>query len=58
MFPLLVWMYARLAKSEEVEALREFGSKYEHHAAVTSRWLPHWRVHDEAVAGAGRKSAR
>jgi protein-S-isoprenylcysteine O-methyltransferase Ste14 len=58
MFPLLVWMYARLAKSEEADALRAFGSQYEHYAAITPRWIPHWRGHDHTSADTGAKSAR
>jgi len=42
MFPLLVWMYVRLAHSEERDALREFGRDYEKYAAATPRWIPHW----------------
>ena len=42
MFPLLVWMYVRLAHGEERDALREFGREYEAYAAVTPRWFPHW----------------
>ncbi len=42
MFPLLVWMYVRLAHSEEREASREFGAEYERYAAATPRWFPHW----------------
>jgi len=53
MFPLLVWMYARLARAEEVEALRAFGSQYEHYAAVTPRWIPHWRGDGDATAHTG-----
>ncbi len=45
MFPLLVWMYVRLAHAEEREALREFGTTYEHYAAGTPRWIPHWGSH-------------
>ncbi|QCO16922.1 isoprenylcysteine carboxylmethyltransferase family protein (plasmid) [Azospirillum brasilense] len=40
MFPLLVLMYVRLARSEEREALRVFGAEYERYAAVTPGWLP------------------
>jgi protein-S-isoprenylcysteine O-methyltransferase Ste14 len=42
MFPLLVWMYVRLAHTEERDALREMGREYEDYAAVTPRWIPHW----------------
>ncbi len=41
MFPLLVVMYVRLARSEESEARREFGEAYDRYAAVTPRWVPH-----------------
>jgi protein-S-isoprenylcysteine O-methyltransferase Ste14 len=47
MFPLLVWMYVRLAHAEERDALREFGRAYEDYAAATPRWLPHWGAHSE-----------
>ncbi len=40
MFPVLVWMYARLAKSEEGEALAEFGEAYEHYKRVTPAFFP------------------
>ena len=40
MFPLLVLMYARLARSEEREALRSFGTRYARYAAVTPAWIP------------------
>ena len=42
MFPLLVWMYVRLAHSEERDAQRECGAIYDRYAAVTPRWIPHW----------------
>jgi len=41
MFPLLVWMYVRLAHAEERDAVREFGREYERYAAATPRWIPH-----------------
>jgi len=40
MFPILVWMYVRLAVSEEQQAAREFGAAYERYAAATPRWIP------------------
>lgn len=40
MFPMLVLMYVRLARSEESEASRMFGTEYEQYAAVTPRWIP------------------
>ena len=41
MFPLLVWMYVRLARHEEAAARREFGAAYDAYAAVTPGWFPH-----------------
>ena len=40
MFPLLVWMYARLARAEEREVAREFGEAYTGYAAETPRFIP------------------
>lgn len=40
MFPVLVWMYVRLAAREEREALAEFGDEYTRYAAVTPRFFP------------------
>ena len=53
MFPLLVWMYVGLAHAEEREALRDFGEAYEHYAAVTPRWIPHWLGHDDPATHPG-----
>jgi len=40
MFPILVYMYARLARSEEREALARFGAAFERYAARTPRFFP------------------
>jgi protein-S-isoprenylcysteine O-methyltransferase Ste14 len=40
MFPVLVFMYVRLALREEKDAQREFGQEYERWAAVTPRFFP------------------
>jgi protein-S-isoprenylcysteine O-methyltransferase Ste14 len=39
-FPVLVFMYVRLARTEERDALAEFGSEYERYAASTPGWIP------------------
>lgn len=44
MFPILVWMYARLARKEEQDALREFGNEYAAYAARTPAFFPRWRA--------------
>jgi protein-S-isoprenylcysteine O-methyltransferase Ste14 len=40
MFPVLVWMYTRLAAREERDALAQFGGEYARYAAVTPRFFP------------------
>lgn len=40
MFPVLVFMYVRLAKREESDARAEFGAAYERYAAQTPGWIP------------------
>lgn len=40
MFPLLVAMYIHLAKTEETEARREFGTAYERYAVQVPGWFP------------------
>lgn len=41
MFPVLVWMYVRLARREEHEVLAEFGEAYARYAATTPSFFPH-----------------
>ena len=43
MFPILVWMYVRLARREEREVLAEVGEAYARYAAVTPAFLPRLR---------------
>lgn len=40
MFPVLVWMYVRLARAEEREVAREFGEEWRRWAARTPAWIP------------------
>jgi protein-S-isoprenylcysteine O-methyltransferase Ste14 len=40
MFPVLVWMYVRLARSEERETLAGFGAEYERYMRETPAFLP------------------
>ena len=40
MFPVLVFMYLRLARSEEREALAEFGDAYRRYMAVVPAFIP------------------
>ncbi len=43
MFPLLVLMYVRLAKSEEKEAKKEFGETWDAYAKQTPVFFPRWK---------------
>ena len=40
MFPILVWMYTRLAKTEEVDAKREFGETWNSYTQQTPAFIP------------------
>jgi protein-S-isoprenylcysteine O-methyltransferase Ste14 len=40
MFPVLVWMYIRLAHQEEREAITEFGDAYRQYAARVPGFIP------------------
>ncbi len=44
MFPVLVWMYARLARAEERETRRHFGEQYERYASQVPGFIPRWRA--------------
>ena len=43
MFPVLIWVYGRLARREEKEALAEFGERYARYAENTPRFIPQMR---------------
>lgn len=40
MFPILVWMYARLARTEEAEVRRRLGHEYEVYASAVPSFVP------------------
>ena len=44
MFPVLVWMYSRLAIHEEREVARQFGDEWQAYAARTPRFIPRLRA--------------
>lgn len=44
MFPILVWMYSRLAIHEEREVARRFGDTWQAYAARTPRFIPRLRA--------------
>ena len=44
MFPVLTYMYVRLARREEREVAAEFGQEYKRYAARTPAFIPRWRT--------------
>ncbi|SPS00058.1 methyltransferase family protein [Cupriavidus taiwanensis] len=44
MFPVLTWMYVRLARAEEGEVLEAFGQQYEAYRGRTPGFLPRIRI--------------
>lgn len=48
MFPVLVWMYVRLAKTEERQVRVEFGEVYTDYARRVPAFIPHLRSRSEA----------
>lgn len=51
MYPVLVFMYVRLARSEERDALARFGDEYRRYAARTPRFVPRIGVRAPAHGG-------
>jgi len=41
MFPVLLWMYVRLARQEEAEVMAAFGDAYRRYAAAVPAFVPH-----------------
>lgn len=41
MFPILVYMYVRLARKEEKDNIGQFGEEYKRYAEVTPAFIPH-----------------
>jgi protein-S-isoprenylcysteine O-methyltransferase Ste14 len=47
MFPILVYTYVRLSKTEELTVEKEFGEGYRKYASKTPRYFPHRRIYSE-----------
>jgi len=43
MFPILVFMYTRLAKGEEADARKEFGVQWDEYVRKTPTFIPYWK---------------
>jgi protein-S-isoprenylcysteine O-methyltransferase Ste14 len=50
MFPILVWVYVRLAKREERHVLAEFGETYMRYARTVPAFIPRGRRPQTGVA--------
>jgi protein-S-isoprenylcysteine O-methyltransferase Ste14 len=42
MFPILVWVYKKLARREERDTLAEFGEEYSHYMETVPGFIPHF----------------
>lgn len=54
MFPILIAVYARLARREEKESLTQFGEAYAHYAAATPAFVPRLRSFGIGQMGTSR----
>lgn len=51
MFPILVWVYTRLARREEADVRRELGDVYDAYAQVVPTFWPRWSMLFRASRG-------
>ena len=51
MFPILLWMYRRLAVTEETEMRQQFGAAYDAYAGRTPRFIPHFGSQSTSAPG-------
>jgi protein-S-isoprenylcysteine O-methyltransferase Ste14 len=58
MFPILVWMYVRLAITEERDSERAFGQVWRDYAAHTPRFFPQFGTAEGAHGGDPHPTAR
>ena len=56
MFPVLAWMYARLARIEEQEVRDQFGSEYDAYASQVPRFVPRRNQRYEEPSGTKKTS--
>ncbi len=52
MYPILIWVYARLASAEEKESLRRFGDEYRDYMALVPRFIPRRGRSADSLGGA------
>ncbi len=51
MFPVMIWVYVRLAKREEQDSLADFGDAYRSYQARTPAFLPRFQTGEEKGNG-------
>lgn len=49
MFPVLVWMYMRLARSEEADSRARFGEAYTRYAQSVPAFIPNFKEASSAL---------
>lgn len=49
MFPILVFIYAKLARQEEKEVLAQFGEEYKRYADKTPAFIPRWMRNKDKI---------
>ena len=57
MFPILVYVYARLARREEQEVRAQFGAQWDRYAAETPAFIPRRRRHFDPASHQGSARA-
>ena len=52
MFPILIYVYVRLARHEEKVSIEEFGDKYKQYMKSTPAFIPKWKKSERSLRGA------
>lgn len=52
MFPILIYVYVRLARHEEKVSLEEFGDRYKQYMKSTPAFIPKWKQSERSLRGA------
>lgn len=51
--PVLVFAYARLARTEERDSIARFGDSYRRYMESTPAFIPHWHVDEQHASHSG-----
>jgi protein-S-isoprenylcysteine O-methyltransferase Ste14 len=58
MFPILVWMYVRLARHEEADSRARFGSEWDSYAGRVPAFVPSRLTSDRQAGNGGQRSTK